>query len=303
MVEKGSTFGTKYSMPSSMEENVSTESHSVHHSQHQRLITSCGITASALICVNLFPFGLPAFAKKPEQIYHQATGVTLSSPSLPLIKKGNYWRERGELEKALAFFTQAIKVDSKAADTYYFRAQVWEEFGKMDKALEDFNTAIKLRKPFHEGAMRLRGDLYQSLHRYDEAIRDYSLVMTVIPTDGVYNSRGTCYMRLNKPALAVSDFSQAIKIGGPKAAPFEKRANAFMVLNQYAKALADYDMALKLDPDGDNSKDGHEHLHKSKAKIYKHLGKMDLYKKELRAAAIGRNANIDIAPFASGPIK
>ncbi len=286
-----------------MEGNVSIESYSVHHSQRQKLITSCGITAAALICLHIFTFGLSAFAKQPQQIYHQATGITLSSPAFPLIRKGNYWRERGELEKALAFFTEAIKVDSKAADAYYFRASVWEEFGKMDKALDDFNSAIKLRKPFHEGALRLRGDLYQSLHRYDEAIKDYSLLMTANPTDGVYSSRGTCYMRLNKPAQAVSDFSQAIKIGGSKSATFEKRADAFMVLHQYAKALADYDMTLKLDPEGDNSKDGHEHLHKSKAEIYKHLGKMDLYKKELRAAAIGRNANIDIAPFASGPIK
>lgn len=83
----------------------------------------------------------------------------------------------------------------------------------------------------------------------------------------------------------------------------EKRGDTYVILKQDAKALADYDMTLKLDPERDRSRDGHEHLHRSRAEIYKRMGKMDHYKKELAAAAKGRNANMDIAPFSSYPVK
>lgn len=245
----------------------------------------------------------PVLAKNPPYLKQRSTGTTLAPAVIHLIDKGEYWREHGEIEKALDLYNQAIKVDSRAAEAYVGRARVWEEFGKMGKALDDFGTAIKLEKPFHSGAMRLRGDLYQSLRRYEEAIKDYSMVIDMAPTDGLHFSRALCYLRVNKPALAVNDYNQALKLGGPRAALFEKRGNAYFALHQNIKALADYNMTLKLDPEGNQSKDGHEHLHKSKAEIYKRLGKLDLAKKETAAAKVGRNANLDLAPFASDSLR
>jgi tetratricopeptide (TPR) repeat protein len=265
------------------------------------LITICSITAT--IVFQLGSFDTPLLAKNPPQVQHQSSGITLSPSTVSLIRKADYWREHGEIEKAMPLYNQAIKLDRNAAAAYFGRARAWEEFGKMDKALADFTSAINIEKPFHEPAMRLRGDLYQSLRRYEDAIRDYSKVINLHPTDGLYFSRATCHLRLNKPALAVSDYNEALKIAGPRASIFEKRGDAYFVLKQDAKALADYEKALKLDPEGDESKDGHEHLHKTRAEIYKRLGKMDLYKKEAAAAAVGRNANIDLAPFASDQIK
>jgi hypothetical protein len=59
-------------------------------------------------------------------------------------------------------------------------------------------------------------------------------------------------------------------------------------LKQDAKALADYNSALKIDPEGNVSKDGHEHLHKGKAEIYRRLGKTGRGKKRGRRCNRGQ---------------
>lgn len=262
-----------------------------------KVVTAFGI----VICVSIS--GPAVSAKNPQMLQRKSAGMSLAHSALPLISKANFFREHGEIEKALELYTQAIKIDPKASGAYIGRARVWEEFGKTDKALADFTSAVKINPPFNTVAARFRGDLYQSLHRYREAINDYSLVISVAPTDGLYLSRAICYLRINKPALSIKDFDRAIASGGDRSGTYERRGDAYLALKQDAKALADYNKTLKLDPEGDESKDGHEHLHKCKAEIYKRMGKLDLAKKELAAARQSRNSNLDVAPFASDSMK
>ena len=260
-------------------------------------------TGGLIIALGCFPVAPSVSAKNPPMIERKARSTTLSSSAVPLTRRADFLREHGEIEEALPLYTEAIKIDSRASQAYIGRALVWEEFGKTDKALADLTAAFKLGSPFNQTAARCRGDLYQSLHRYNEAIEDYTRVISAAPTDGLYFSRGSCYLRVNKPALAVKDFDKALSIGHKRSSVYVRRGDAYYALKQDKKALADYDMTLKLDPEGNEAKDGHEHLHKCKAEIYKRMGKMNLYKKELAASSAGRNANIDLAPFASDPIK
>jgi tetratricopeptide (TPR) repeat protein len=263
-----------------------------------KTLTVFGITIAVLV----WP---PAvYAKDPKMIQRRSGGMSLTpaSPAQSLIRRGEYFREHGEIDKALAHFNQAINADPKATAAYIGRARVWEEFGKVDKALGDFTTALKT-DPDNLIAGRFRGDLYQSMHRFQDAINDYSKVIALAPTDGLFYSRGICNLKMSKPALAVKDFDMVIKVQGKRARTLEKRADALLMLKQYEKALDDYNMAMKLDPDGNDSKDSYEHLHKSKAEIYKRLGKLDLAKKEIGAASAGKYKLMDLAPFASDSMK
>ncbi len=272
-----------------------------------RIVTVHGVSAVVVIvaAAAISLSVLAVSAQSPPVIQKRSGGMSFKpiSSAQPVIRRAEYLREHGEIEKALTLYTQAIKIDPKASAAYIGRARVWEEFGKIDKALADFNFAIKNDIPFNRTALRFRGELYQNMHRYQDAINDYSLLLVAGPTDGLFFSRGNCYLKINKPALAVRDFTTAMGLGGNRSLIYEKRADAYVSLKQDAKALADYSMALKLDPEGNISKDGHEHLHKSKAEIYKRLGKLDLAKKEVAAATVSRNANVDFAPFASDSLK
>lgn len=162
------------------------------------------------IAAAFFANGL-AQAKEPYSAGPRSHVINLAPKAVSLMQRGDYWREHGEIEKALDLYNKAIEADASAADAYFNRARVWEEFGKMDKALKDLDTAIKLRNPFHSGALRNRGDLYQSLRQFENAIRDYSRIIKEAPTDGLYINRATCYLRLNKPESALRDFNEALK--------------------------------------------------------------------------------------------
>lgn len=223
-----------------------------------------------------------------------------------IVRRADYFREHGEIEKALPLYSQAIEIDKNQPDAFVGRAYVYEEFGKVDKALADFSAAVKIGHPKQRNnwlARRKRADLYQSLHRYKEAIDDYTVILKAAPTDGLYFSRGSCYLKLNNGAAAVQDFSMALKIGHKRASAYEKRGDAYFLLKQNAAALTDYNIALKLDPDGDESKDSHENLHKNRAEIYKRMGKHDLAKNELQLAREKKNANLDLAPFATNELR
>lgn len=268
------------------------------------IVFACAATLRRAIVFGAGP--LLIFACVETQFAAEAGAQT--SPKAPktpvqsLVRRADYYRDHGEIEKALTLYSQAIQLDSKSANAFVGRALVYEEFGKLDRALADFTAATKIGDITQKSnwlAIRKRADLNQSLHRYKEAIDDYGKIIKAAPTDGLYFSRGSCYLKLNNGAQAVKDFDMALKIGKKRASIYKKRGDAYFLLEQNNKALADYDMALKLDPEGDESKDGNENLHRGRAEIYKRLGKHDLAKTELQRAAQRKNANLDLAPFST----
>jgi Tfp pilus assembly protein PilF len=89
-----------------------------------------------------------------------------------IVRRADYFREHGEIEKALPLYSQAIEIDKNQPDAFVGRAYVYEEFGKVDKALADFSAAVKIGHPKQRNnwlARRKRADLYQSLHHKNRA--------------------------------------------------------------------------------------------------------------------------------------
>ena len=50
----------------------------------------------------------------------------------------------GDCEKAIADYTEAIRLDPKDAKAYYNRGVAYGEKGERDKAIADFTEAIRL---------------------------------------------------------------------------------------------------------------------------------------------------------------
>ena len=70
-----------------------------------------------------------------------------------------------------------------------------------------WRTTRIYRRRLKQGA-----DIYFSLKRYQEAIRDYDKILVLDPNHGgAYNDRGLAKMELGKTYDAISDFEKAIK--------------------------------------------------------------------------------------------
>jgi len=88
------------------------------------------------------------------------------------VARGLAWQKRGDLDHALADYTQAIKINPKDALAYNNRGMLWRERGDSDRAIADFTAAIEL-EPWLVQAYHDRGMAFKALSMVPEAERDF----------------------------------------------------------------------------------------------------------------------------------
>ena len=99
-------------------------------------------------------------------------------------------------------------------------------------------------------ATYLRARLRDRLGRPEEAIADYSKVLSMAPDD--FNShinRGGCYLALGRLQLALEDYNQAARIKPDHPYPYNNRSVVLEKMGKIKEAVADMEKALQLAPD------------------------------------------------------
>ena len=155
---------------------------------------------------------------------------------------------KGDHDRAIADFTEAIRLNPRNSITFSNRATAWYRKGDHDRAIADFDEAIRI-KPSDEITYRGRGNAWMAKGEYDRAIGDYSEAIRISPKDAVaYNNRGVSYISKGDYARAITDFTEAIRINPKNASSLFGRARALESRGEYGNALTDYKTVLVLDP-------------------------------------------------------
>jgi tetratricopeptide (TPR) repeat protein len=89
------------------------------------------------------------------------------------INRAIAYKAKGDLDRAIADYTEAIRLDTKYAVAYYNRAIAYKAKGNLDRAIADYNQAIRLN-PNDALAYDYRGYAYQAQGDLDRAIADYN---------------------------------------------------------------------------------------------------------------------------------
>jgi tetratricopeptide (TPR) repeat protein len=92
-----------------------------------------------------------------------------SDLAIAFSNRGNAWRLKGEVDRAIADYDQAIKRDPRSASVFVNRSAAYDAKGQHDRAIRDYDEAIKLdrRSPV---AFNNRGFAYYSIGQHDRAI-------------------------------------------------------------------------------------------------------------------------------------
>ena len=97
---------------------------------------------------------------------------------------------RRNIGRAIADFTEAIRLDPRNARAYVARGLTWRDQRQDDKAIADLDQAIAL-DPRNPDAYGVRGDAWADKKEFDKAIADFTRVIELDPRNAwAYASRG-----------------------------------------------------------------------------------------------------------------
>jgi tetratricopeptide (TPR) repeat protein len=169
--------------------------------------------------------------------------------------RGTIWGSEGQLDKAIADFGEAIRLDPKFAQPYISRGLSWFLKKQYDKAIADFDEAIRL-DPKNARAYVSRGLVWSNKTQYDQAIADVNKAISdfdeAIRLDPkntlAYLNRGIAWSHKTQYDKSIADFSEVIRLDPKNTPAYISRGLLWNMKHEYDKAIADFNDAIRLDP-------------------------------------------------------
>lgn len=174
--------------------------------------------------------------------------------------RGVALRRKGEFERAIAEYNEAIRLAPEPPLGNLGRGAVFVDLGQPERAIADWDAAIsyydKLIANSPDSAQWPyfnRAHLYLNKGALDRAIADYGESIRVPPANALfYSSRARAYRLKGDVAKAHADATQAISLPGNSALGqawgHTERGLAYELAGQLDDALTDHETAIKLDP-------------------------------------------------------
>jgi tetratricopeptide (TPR) repeat protein len=168
--------------------------------------------------------------------------------ALAYIGRGTAWRAKGEYDRAIADHSEAVRLDPKDARAYNNRGTAWYAKGEYDRAIADYNEAIRL-DPAYATAYYGRGTTSYAKGEYDRAIVDYNEAIRLDPKDATaYVGRGAAWPFKGEYDRAIADYNEAVRLDPKDAKAYIGRGAAWHGKAEYDRAIADHSKAIRLDP-------------------------------------------------------
>lgn len=98
--------------------------------------------------------------------------------------RGGTYSDKGEFDRAIADFDQAIKLSPNLVGAYYNRGKTYHRKGNYHRAIADYTQAVSLNPKFVE-AYSNRGNAYEKSGQRDKAVADFRKALELRPEDKV----------------------------------------------------------------------------------------------------------------------
>ncbi len=188
--------------------------------------------------------------------------------------RGIAYKAKGDLDRAIADYDQAIRVDPSYAPALNSRGIAYKARGDIDKAIADYDRVIQLN-PQSAPAYNNRGYAYFTKKSYDRAVADYDMALGLDPANALtLNNRGYAYFATKDYDRAIADYDRAIQVdprpamagvgGRSHVNVYINRGVAYAYKGDFDRAIADYNEALRLDPNDALAFSNRGHIYRRK---------------------------------------
>ena len=162
--------------------------------------------------------------------------------------KGNEELRKGDEQKALYYYNEALKLDSCFADALSNIAKVDFDAGRYNDAIENYNKALEC-KPDRMDIRIYRASGYYESGQYYKALEDIDHVIKMEPDSGdSYFLRGLVLTKLSKHEEAVTAFETALARGYKHELDVRVNvSNEKIALRKLDEARTELEACLKLD--------------------------------------------------------
>ncbi|OAI45328.1 hypothetical protein AYO44_02685 [Planctomycetaceae bacterium SCGC AG-212-F19] len=172
-----------------------------------------------------------------------------------VLLRGRAQQARGELDKAIADYTNALRFPAQQrGETYRLRGLALLAKQQPDAALKDLSAAIDLDRR-DAAALAGRAEANLALKKYDAAIADARNAEEIdngLRLDRIlvqaYAGRGLLQIGQKQYPQAVATFSEAIALDPKGEALRMRRGDAYRGQEEFARAIDDYLAAWRLNP-------------------------------------------------------
>ena len=148
------------------------------------------------------------------------------------------------------------------------------------KKIEYFTKALELN-PKLTAAYEQRGLLYYFQGKYERVIQDYQTYLELSPEKAeAYRMLGLGYLKSGIYEPAIASFTRAVELEPKHPAGYAYRAEAFSLSGNDKEAISDATAAIELRGD----QRARSEAYKTRARVYRKLGRMDLVAADTRAA-------------------
>ena len=127
------------------------------------------------------------------------------------VARGDAWRQKGDNDRAIADYNEAILLSPEYAFAYASRGYAWRQKGDIDRAIADYSEAIRL-DPNYAWAFASRGSAWRDKGDLDRAIADYGAAIRINPKDvWAYNDRANAWRAKGDRSKALADYDSATR--------------------------------------------------------------------------------------------
>jgi len=159
--------------------------------------------------IRLLPHMAEGFAKRGNARLHKGMGGGI----LPKGSKDDSVKPES-VDKAIADFTEALRIDPNDLGSRSNRAMVYELKGDYDKAIVDENRVLR-DNPGYARGYHLRGQTYEKKGDHDKAILDENIAIRLDPSNAgpYYALRALAYEKKGDKAKAAADREMVERLG------------------------------------------------------------------------------------------